>query len=224
MASRHYEQKNQQLKYYSPAEERLNVVSHLIGLALSVVGLFLLISIAASFDDLARLAGAIIFGLSLVILYAASSIYHSSTHPQKREKMRVLDHSSIFVLIAGTYTPYTLITLSDASGWLIFSIVWGLAFIGITLKLFFTGKFKVASTCTYLVMGWLIVFVADELLSALHPDGFFWLAAGGLAYTLGAILYVIKRLPFNHAMFHLLVLVGSACHFISIYAYVLPKN
>ncbi|UAA39081.1 hemolysin III family protein [Paraneptunicella aestuarii] len=208
------------MKYYSPTEERINVVSHLIGLGLSVVGLLGLV-LAANANDIAKMSAAIIFGSSLIVLYAASSKYHSAKLPEERQKLRIFDHASIFILIAGTYTPYALVTLSDTSGWLIFGIVWGLAFVGIVLKLFFTGKYKIASTGTYLVMGWLIVFFADELLTALHPSGFYWLAAGGGAYTLGAILHGLSRVPFNHAIFHFLVLIGSACHYISIYAYVI---
>lgn len=211
-------------KHYSPAEERLNIASHFIGLLLSVVGLVLLVSETLGGHDTARMASAIIFGVSLIVLYAASTIYHSASQPQKREKMRVFDHVSIFILIAGTYTPFTLVTLKGTVGWIVFTVVWGLAAIGITLKLFFTGRFRLASTLTYLVMGWLIVFVAEDILNGLSSDGFFWLAAGGFAYTLGAALYMIKKLPFNHALFHLLVLVGSACHFVSVYGYVLPQQ
>lgn len=212
------------LKLYSPAEERLNIASHVLGLILSVIGLFFLIPTAWESQSVAKLSGAIIFGLSLVILYTASSVYHGATDPQKREKLRVFDHVSIFILIAGTYTPFTLVTLADASGWVLFGVVWALAVLGITLKLFFTGRFKLASTATYLIMGWLIVFAADDLIQALPSEGFVWLAAGGGAYTIGAVLYMIKKLPFNHAIFHLLVLIGSACHFIAIHNYVVAEN
>jgi hemolysin III len=124
------------------------------------------------------------------------------------------------VLIAGTYTPYTLVTLEGDIGWILFGISWGIALFGVILKLFFTGRFNILSTVLYVAMGWLIVFAYKPLLAELHPEGVQWLFAGGIAYTLGAILYSIKNIPFNHAIFHVFVLTGSFCHFMSVYFYV----
>jgi len=162
-----------------------------------------------------------VFGLSLIILYAASTAYHSATGPILRKRLRIVDHASIYVLIAGTYTPFTLITLYGKVGWVIFSATWSLALIGVILKVFFTGKYDRASTIMYVLMGWIIVFAIQPLINNLHPNGIYWLAAGGVIYTIGAILYSIKSIKYNHAIFHLFVLGGSFCHFISIYCYVL---
>jgi len=134
--------------------------------------------------------------------------------------LKIFDHASIYVLIAGSYTPFTLVTLNGTTGWVIFSIAWGSALIGIILKLFFTGKYSIVSTIMYVVMGWIIVFAIKPLIQHLPTYGLYWLVGGGIAYTIGAILYSIKRIKFNHALFHILVLIGSFCHFISIYFYV----
>jgi hemolysin III len=136
--------------------------------------------------------------------------------------LRIIDHASIYVLIAGTYTPFALVTLNGATGWVIFGVAWGLALCGITLKLFFTGKYNLVSTLMYVFMGWIIVFAIKPLIVNLSSEGLFWLFCGGMAYTIGAILYSIKILRFNHAVFHVFVLAGSASHFVSVYFYVLP--
>ncbi len=209
-------------KYYSPAEENTNIISHAIGFVLSVVALVLLVLHAARYGTLIHVVSFAIFGVSLMILYAASSLYHSAKKPERRNRLKIFDHAAIYVLIAGSYTPFTLVTLAGTTGWVIFGIAWGAAVVGIVLKLFFTGRFSIISTIMYVLMGWVIVFAIKPLVNALPAEGLFWLFAGGVAYTLGAILYSIKKIPFNHASFHILVLVGSACHFVSIYYYVLP--
>lgn len=164
-----------------------------------------------------------VFGCSLIFLYAASTIYHNEKDPTKRKRLRIIDHAAIYVLIAGTYTPFALITLNGSIGWTIFALVWGFAAIGITLKLFFTGRFNILSTSMYIAMGWLIIFAIDPLLNSLDPKGVAWLIAGGMFYTIGAIIFSIKRLRFNHALFHLFVLLGSFCHFMAVFYYVLPS-
>jgi hemolysin III len=210
----------QQLKHYSPLEERLNITSHAIGLILSIVALVLLITHASLNGSIMHIVSFSIFGVSLMMLYAASTFYHSARKPELRARLRVLDHASIYVLIAGTYTPFTLVTLNGQTGWIIFSISWGLALSGIILKLFFTGRYNAISTAMYVFMGWMIVFAIQPLIENLVAEGLFWLVAGGIAYTIGALLYGIKAIQFNHAIFHLFVLIGSACHFTSIYFYV----
>ena len=152
--------------------------------------------------------------------FIISTLYHASKEPQKRFKLKVFDHAAIYVLIAGSYTPFTLVSLNGETGWLIFSMVWVMAFTGIILKLFFTGKFKIVSTAMYVLMGWLIVFYFQDLTASLHEKGVFYLILGGVLYTIGAILYSIKKIKFNHAIFHFFVLAGSFCHFLSIYLYV----
>ena len=211
-------------KFYSPAEERLNVLSHALGLLLSVVGLVLLIVKAASLGTPLHVVSFAIFGASLVILYAASTIYHSTDDPSRRTKLRTVDHAAIYILIAGTYTPFTLAVLSGTVGWTLFGVSWGMAVTGIVLKLFYTGRFNILSTSMYVFMGWVIVFAVKPLMAALPEEGIFWLFAGGIAYTVGAISYSIKKIPFGHAVFHFFVLAGSACHFISVYWHILPSS
>ncbi len=213
-----------EIKYYSPAEERINVVSHAIGIGLSIIALVLLFTKAVMLGDIWHIISFSIFGISLITLYSASTFYHSAKNPDRRKRLRVFDHAAIFVLIAGTYTPFTLITLAGSTGWIIFGIAWGIASIGIVLKLFFTGRFKIVSTLMYVFMGWIIVFAVKPLINNLSADALFWLASGGAAYTIGAVLYSIKKIKFNHAIFHILVLIGSACHFISVYFYLLPAD
>jgi len=213
----------EQVKSYSPAEERVNISSHAIGLLLSVVALALLVMHASSNGDVWHIVSFSVFGASLIILFAASTIYHSSRDPASRARLRVLDHASIYVLIAGTYTPFTLVTLNGPTGWTIFAITWGMALSGIVLKLFFTGRYELVSTLMYVFMGWIIVFAIGPLIDNLPPDGLSWLVAGGIAYTVGAILYGIKQIKFNHAIFHVFVLLGAFCHFVAVYYYVLPE-
>lgn len=212
------------VKSYSLFEEKLNIRSHATGIFLSIIALVLLVTHASLNGNVWHIVSFSIFGASLLILYTASTIYHSATDPKRRARLRVLDHASIYVLIAGTYTPFTLVTLNGSTGWIIFAISWGLALSGIILKLFFTGRFDILSTSMYIFMGWMIVFAIQPLVDNLSSEGLFWLVAGGLAYTIGAILYGINAVKYNHAIFHVFVLIGSACHFISIYFYVLPGN
>lgn len=208
--------------HYSPLEEKTNIVSHAIGLGLSVIALLLMLLRASGSGNILHVISAGIFGVSLIALYAASTFYHSAKEPKKRARLRINDHATIYILIAGTYTPFTLVTLNGWVGWTIFGISWGMAISGVILKLFFTGRYNVLSTLMYVFMGWIIVFALKPLINSLAPDGLFWLVAGGVAYTTGAVIYSIKKIPFNHAIFHLFVLLGSFCHFVSVYFYVLP--
>jgi hemolysin III len=210
------------IKYYSPIEEKINIISHTIGLILSIVALILLVTHANLHGDLWHIVSFSIFGTSLVILYAASILYHSAKKSELRHRLKIIDHASIYVLIAGTYTPFTLVTLNSTIGWVIFGISWGLALTGIILKLFFTGKYNLISTIMYVLMGWVIVFAIKPLINNLPLEGLLWLFAGGVSYTIGAILYSIKKIKFNHAIFHVFVLFGSFCHFMSVFFYVLP--
>ena len=213
-------EKKTNIQFYSPTEEKLNIWSHAFGIFLSIIALVLLIIKAVQQDNIWMMISFPIFGVSLILLYLASTLYHASKEPQKRFKLKVFDHAAIYVLIAGSYTPFTLVSLNGETGWLIFSMVWVMAFTGIILKLFFTGKFKVISTAMYVLMGWLIIFYFQDLTASLHEKGVFYLILGGVLYTIGAILYSIKKIKFNHAIFHFFVLAGSFCHFLSIYLYV----
>jgi len=212
----------QGVKFYSPAEERINIASHAAGLVLSLVGSVFLVTYASAHGNFRDVASFAIFGASLVALYATSTLYHSARNPDSRLRLRVVDHAMIYVLIAGSYTPLTLITMGGTTGWVMFGVSWSMALAGITLKLFFTGRFNLLSTLMYVFMGWIVVFAIDPLVDNLPRNGLIWLVSGGTAYTLGAILYAIKSIKFNHAIFHIFVLLGSACHFITVYFYVLP--
>lgn len=213
------------LKYYSKKEERLNVISHAIGLVLSVAALVLLVVYASLEGQAAHIVSFSIYGASLILLYSASTFYHYVQSPKLRKKLNVLDHAAIYVLIAGTYTPFCLVVLEGWIGYTIFGVAWGLALIGVVFKLFYTGRFDKLSTAAYVLMGWLIIFAIRPLIESLPNGGLFWLFLGGLFYTVGAILYSIKGLKYNHAIFHIFVLLGSFCHFMAVFFYVLPiKN
>lgn len=204
---------------YPRKEEQLNIISHGLGLLLGLISLPFLFVKALSYDGFWKSASFIIFGLSMVILYAASTFYHAAKEPKRRKILNIVDHSAIYVLIAGTYTPFTLVTLAGDTGNLIFLITWGFALVGIILKLFFTGRFDKLSTLMYVLMGWQIVFAIKPLMEQLSTEGLFWLFAGGVFYTLGAVLYSIKKIPYNHAIFHVFVLLGSSSHFIAVFWY-----
>lgn len=208
--------------YYSPLEERLNVISHGIGVILGIVALVFLVIHASQNGTASHIVSFSIYGASIIVLYLASTLYHVSRKPTARKRLRIFDHAAIYILIAGTYTPFTLVTLDGALGWTIFGLVWGFALVGIILKLFYTGRFDKLSTLMYVCMGWLIIFAIKPLIANFSSEGLFWLLAGGIAYTIGAILYSFQKLPLNHAIFHVFVLAGSIFHFVSVYAYVLP--
>jgi len=209
--------------HYHPTEERWNIISHAFGFALSIVALGLLVTKALLYSDIWTSIIVGVFGLSLIILYGASTLYHYAKTAIIRSRLQVLDHAAIYILIAGTYTPFTLLTLNSATGWLIFTASWSMALVGIILKLFFTGKYDLLSTLMYVFMGWIIVFAIKPLIASIAHAGLMWLVAGGISYTLGAVLFSIDRLHFNHAIFHIFVLLGSFCHFIAVYYYVLPN-
>lgn len=209
------------VKYYSTFEENLNVGSHGFGLLLGLIGFVFLVVKAATYGDAWHITSFSIYGSSLVILYAASTLYHQAKNPVKRRRLKVFDHAAIYVLIAGSYTPYALITLKDDGGWLLFGLAWGIALIGIILKLFFTGRFTLLSTLAYVLMGWMAIFFITPMQANLSSDGMLWLGIGGVSYTVGAVIYAIHKIKLNHAIFHLFVLFGSISHFISVYFYVL---
>ena len=209
------------LTYYSKTEEKLNVITHAIGLALSIVALVFLIIHASAMGTVRHIVSFTIFGASLILLYSASTFYHYIQKPELRRKLNILDHASIYVLIAGTYTPFTIVTLKGWIGWTIFGLTWGIALIGIFFKLFYTGRFDKISTIAYVAMGWIIIFAIKPLIENLPVNGLYWLLSGGVFYTIGAVLYSIKKIKYNHAIFHVFVLLGSFSHFMAVYFYVL---
>jgi hemolysin III len=214
----------QDAHFYSASEERLNIASHALGLVLSIIGLALLLWRTTRSGDATQIISCTVFGLSLITLYAASTLYHSTTSAVARRRLRAFDHASIYVLIAGSYTPLALLVLRGTIGWAIFAAAWSLALVGIVIKLRYTGRYHRISTGMYVFMGWIIVFAYKPLIANFSTEGLSWLFAGGVAYTVGAIFYSIRSMPFAHASFHIFVLLGSACHFISVYHYVLLAN
>jgi hemolysin III len=202
---------------YSDSEEHLNIWSHALGLLASIVAFPFLLKKAFSYSDFWEIASFIIYAFSLIILYAASTFYHASKKPMKRRMLNIFDHAAIYVLIAGSYSPFCLVALKSNLGWYMFIAVWVFALTGIVLKLFLTGRFDKISTAMYLLMGWQVLFFIKPLITALTSFGLNLLIAGGIFYTVGAILYSIKKMPYNHATFHVFVLLGSVSHFIVLY-------
>lgn len=207
----------------SQLEEIANSVTHGIGLLLSIAGLSVLTSFASVFGSVWHIVSCSIYGATQILLYAASTLYHSITHPKAKAIFRALDHSAIFLLIAGTYTPFTLVNLRGPWGWTIFGVVWGLALVGIAFNGFFMRQKAVWNVLPYLGLGWIAVIGLKPLLESVAPGGLLLLATGGLAYTVGSLFYAWKRLPFNHAIWHLFVLAGSGFHFFAVLLYVIPR-
>jgi hemolysin III len=208
------------MRTQSKREEQLNAWTHGIGAALGIAALVLLIVYTDTTTPWS-LFSVIVYGISIIVLFLASTFYHAVKGEKRKHYFRIVDHVSIYLLIAGTYTPVLLISLTDSLGWTLFWIVWGIAAFGVVLKLFFTGKFEIFSTLLYLVMGWLIVFDFSTLSEALGSDGILWLFAGGLSYTVGIIFYAVQRIPYNHVIWHLFVLGGAICHFFMIFFHVI---
>ena len=202
---------------YPKKEETLNILSHGLGFLLSIVALPFLILKSLNFIGFWKPLSFIIYGLSMIILYAASTFYHAAKKPKKRRRLNIFDHAAIYVLIAGSYSPFCLVALDSSLGWYMFVFVWLFALAGVILKLFYTGKFDKLSTALYLLMGWQVVFFIKPLMASLTSEGLQFLFAGGIFYSVGAILYSIKKLPYNHAIFHIFVLLGSLSHFLVIY-------
>ena len=201
------------------SEERLNALTHTIGAFLGAIGLVLLL-LKDSYKTKFSQVGILVYGSSIILLFTASAIYHWVTNQRLKQKLRVLDHVSIYVLIAGTYTPVLVINLLDGNGVLLLIAVWAIATVGTIMKLFFTGRFEVFSTLLYLVMGWLIVIDFSALKEAVPFNGLLYLAAGGLFYTFGIIFYAIEKIPYNHVIWHLFVMAGAISHYLMILNYV----
>jgi hemolysin III len=205
-------------------EEIVNALTHGIGAVIALAAGAVLITLAAVYGDMWQLAGAIVFGATLLLLYLASTLYHAIPHPIAKLRLKVFDHCAIYLLIAGTYTPFTLIGLRDDGGWLLFGVIWTLALAGIVFKLFFTGRFKLVSTLIYVAMGWIALLAIGPMLRQLPPVTLGWLFAGGVAYTVGALFYMSRRLRYAHAIWHLFVIAGSVCHFVAVATQVLAPD
>jgi hemolysin III len=209
---------------YSLGEEIAHSVTHGVGIVLSIAGLAVMVAFAALRGNVWHVVGCSVFGATLVINYTASTVYHAipGTFVRAKRVLRMLDHSAIYLLIAGTYTPFCLVNLRGPWGWTLFGVVWGLAVLGIVFKVTLLGRLRVLSVLFYLAMGWLVIIAARPLGRSMALGGLVLLAAGGLAYTAGVAFYVARRIPYHHAVWHFFVLAGSTLHFFAVLFYVVP--
>lgn len=207
--------------HYTVPEEIANIITHGLGVVLSIVALWLMVAYAVSDFEVKRVVGASIFGGTLILMYLMSTLYHSVRDPELKHLFRVLDHSSIYLLIAGSYTPFTLVLLEGAWGWTMLSITWTLAVSGVVFKIFFIKRFHLLSTALYVAMGWVVLIAIKPLLEATPTGAMVWLTVGGLLYTGGVAFYLWNKLPYNHAIWHVFVMGGSFSHFCAVYWYVL---
>lgn len=207
---------------YSLGEEIAHGLTHGVGIVLAIAGLCVLVTFSALYGTAVHVVASSIFGASMIVLYTASTLYHSLPMPETKRIMRVVDHASIYLLIAGTYTPFSLVTLEGAWGWSLFGVVWGLAIVGIIFKLFFTGRFDRLSVAIYVAMGWCGLVAIKPMMAALPTLGLWLLVAGGLAYTGGVIFYLLERMRYHHAIWHLFVMAGTTLHYFVILFFVIP--
>lgn len=204
------------LKQYSLHEELANSITHGLGALFGVVSLTILLTLACLFGSKAHIVSYLIYGLSLILLYTSSTLYHALPSLEAKKFFKVCDHVCIYLLIAGTHTPFLTLNIGGSLGWTLLAVIWACAFVGIIFKFFFVGRFTFISTLIYLAMGWMMAFAFKPLSEALNPRDLSWVLAGGLAYSGGTIFYLLKRVPFHHAVWHLCVLAGSVFHFIAI--------
>jgi hemolysin III len=197
-------------------DEIASALTHGVGAAAALAGGAVLITLAALHGDGWQLGAAIVFGATLLLLYVASTLYHAIQHPVAKARLKVFDHCAIYLLIAGTYTPFTLIGLRGPWGWGLFAAIWTLAVAGVIFKLFYTGRFKLLSTLIYIAMGWLVIVAIKPLLASLDSWTLSWLLAGGIFYTLGTYFYHRESIRYSHAIWHLFVIAGSVCHFVAV--------
>ena len=209
---------------YSLGEEIANAITHGVGAALSVAALVVLVGIAALWGTGWHLASAIVYGVTMFLLYMASTLYHAIQHERARHVFKVIDHAGIYLLIAGTYTPFTLVTIRNDGGWLLFAVVWALAVVGVSLEALWVYRPKWVSAVVYLAMGWLALVAIRPLVANLEPGGVWLLVGGGLAYSVVTAFYVLKRVKFMHAVWHLWVLAGTVLHFLAVMLYVFPRT
>jgi hemolysin III len=207
---------------FTIGEEIFHSITHGIGSGLSIAGLTLLLVLAILFGDVYQIVSFSIFGASLVLLYLSSTLYHGFQQPRVKHIFKIFDHASIYLLIAGTYTPFLLVGLGGSTGWTMLFIVWGIALFGVVFKVLFIERFQVLSVVTYLLMGWLCVFVFREMVASIPLGAIIWLAIGGLFYTVGVIFYALHKIPYMHAVWHFFVLGGSICHFFAVLLYLAP--
>ncbi|MDD2899965.1 MAG: hemolysin III family protein [Desulfuromonadaceae bacterium] len=215
---------HERLVYYSETEELLNRYTHGIGALVSLIGVIALITLAFQLHDGYRIVSSCMYGGAMVTFYCLSTAYHTVRKPSVRYVLRILDHASIYLMIAGSYTPFALVTLRGPWGWWLFGTVWGLGTVGAVVKIYTTHRLRLVGPILYIGLGWIVVIAIKPLSAALPHGGLILLFAGGIAYTIGVVFYLWDRLPFNHAIWHLFVLTGSACHFFAIFNYVIPPR
>ncbi len=203
-------------------EEIANAVTHGVGALASAAAGAVLVTLAIQSGTRMQMISALVFCCSMLLLYTASTLYHAIPSERAKRRLKVFDHCAIYMLIAGTYTPFALIGLRGTVGWWLFGAAWGLAALGITFKLFFTGRFKLFSTLVYIGMGWMAIFAIQPMIVKIPLSALMWLLAGGLAYTGGTVFYHNEKLRYSHAVWHLFVLAGSACHFIAVLSQIVP--
>lgn len=202
---------------YSFGEEVANAITHGTGLLVAIGAGAVLLTLVSLSADPWRIVSAAVYVSTLLLLYTASTLYHAIAHPPAKSRLKVLDHCAIFLMIAGTYTPFTLVGLRDSWGFTLFGVVWVLALAGVVFKLYFTGRFKGVSTLIFIGMGWLVLVAIKPMLDALSLATLGWLLAGGIAYTLGTLFYMAKAWRYSHAIWHGFVLAGGACHFVAVF-------
>lgn len=212
------------LAVYTEKEEQANVVTSGLGVVLSLLGLFVLLSRPELQVDPWRLVSCTLYGFILVFFYTVSTLYHAVRQPRLKYLFRILDHTCIFLVIAGTYTPFALVSMRFSGGWPLFLAVWGLAIAGMVFKAIMTGRMRILGPILYLLLGWLVVVAWDPLRASVPDAGIAWLLAGGFFYSFGLVFFAWNRLPFNHLIWHLFVIAGSASHFLAILWYVVPAE
>ncbi|MCU0664432.1 MAG: hemolysin III family protein [Myxococcota bacterium] len=221
---RHSNEPISTLESHGRSQEIANAVTHGIGAGLAIAALAVLVTFAGLQGDPWKVVSFSIYGSMLVLLYMASTLYHALVPRKAKKVFQILDHSAIYLVIAGTYTPFMLVTLRGPWGWTLFGITWGLAALGVTLTALFIDKLKLGAVLTYVGMGWMIVIAFKPLIAELSMGGLWWLLAGGFSYTIGILFYANKRIPFHHTIWHMFVLGGSTAHFFAMLFYVLPAG
>ena len=206
---------------FSKKEEIAHVITHGIGTILSLFALIALTTYSILYGNGWQITSVILFGFTMLFMYISSTIVHSLPQGKWKDIFQIIDHASIYLFIAGTYTPFLLVHLREQIGWILLCIIWGIALIGVVFKIFFVKRFTVLSTIIYILMGWLIIVVWEPLTTAVHEKGIMLLIIGGVFYTVGSIFYMIRSIPYHHVIWHLFVLAGSAFHFLSIFFYVI---
>jgi hemolysin III len=211
-------------RLFTLGEEIAHSITHGIGVGMSIVGLVILVVLAAKYGDVYQIVSFSIYGATLIILYLASTLYHGTTHPRIKQVFQVFDHAAIFLLIAGTYTPFLLVGIRGTWGWTLLIIVWGLALLGVGFRAIFINRYEKLAVLAYVLMGWLCVVAFKEMLANIPLGGIIWVAIGGVVYTVGVIFYALRKIPYMHTIWHLFVLGGSICHYLGVLFYLAPTQ